>query len=248
MTLSILLAEDNPVIHGIMADLLRSEGHHVDVAGNGVEAIERINGTTIYDLFLLDLYLPRLSGLEVLKTLRTTDQYRETPVLMLSGDHADESRNECLAAGANDYLLKPLPPIALLDLVAQYDRPNGTMPNVSSPEDSTLIDDTVIQDLAIALASEKKLHRIIHNFICTTRSQIHEMQQHDIRQDRQKLRSIIHSMKGSAGMFGAERLMQQCRILEGMELPQLTADLPQLAALVDETIAKLEQLMDRHII
>jgi len=89
MSLSILLAEDNPVIHGIMADLLRSEGHHVDVAGNGVEAIERINGSTIYDLILLDLYLPCLSGLEVLKKLRSFDQYRKTPVLMLSGDHTD---------------------------------------------------------------------------------------------------------------------------------------------------------------
>ncbi len=49
-------------------------------------------------------------------------------------------------------------------------------------------------------------------------------------------------------MFGAERLMQQCRMLESMALPQMIAVLPQLATLVDETIQQLEQLMHKHII
>ncbi len=248
MTLSILLAEDNPVIHGIMADLLRSEGHHVEVARNGVEAVEKLHAATNYDLFLLDLYLPRLSGLEVLKELRKLDRYHATPVLMLSGDHSDESRQECLAAGASDYLLKPLPPVTLLDLVAQYDRAENSPPGHPTHGDAVLIDDGVIQDLAIALASEKKLQRIVHNFICTTRSQLHELQQDDVCQDQQRLRAILHSMKGAAGMFGAELLMLQCRKLEDMALPQLTAALPQLAELVEKTIQRLEQRMQQHII
>lgn len=100
----ILLAEDDRFLADGLAIELRDSGYAVDVASSGTEADEAV-GTHLYDLLILDLGLPKLDGLEVLKRLRRRGQ--TLPVLILTARDGLEDRVAGLDLGANDYITKP---------------------------------------------------------------------------------------------------------------------------------------------
>ncbi|AUN94138.1 response regulator transcription factor [Pseudazoarcus pumilus] len=100
----ILLAEDDPVISDGLARALRRGGYAVDPVVTGVEADTAL-ATQPYDLLILDLGLPRLPGIEVLKRLRMRKS--TLPVLILTAQDGVEDRVRGLDAGADDYLTKP---------------------------------------------------------------------------------------------------------------------------------------------
>jgi two-component system, OmpR family, response regulator TctD len=100
----LLLAEDNRLLSDWILRLLRKTGYVVDCVYSGPEA-EAALMTQRYDLVILDLGLPVLDGIEVLKSLRRHD--RVTPVLILTANDAVASRVRGLNAGADDYLTKP---------------------------------------------------------------------------------------------------------------------------------------------
>ncbi len=100
----ILLAEDDSVIADGLARALRRNGYAVDHVANGSEADAAV-ASQPYDLLILDLGLPKLSGIEVLKRLRARKS--AMPVLILTAQDGVEDRVRGLDAGADDYLTKP---------------------------------------------------------------------------------------------------------------------------------------------
>ena len=100
----ILLAEDDPVIADGICRALRRGGCAVDHVADGMEADAALAGQG-YDLLILDLGLPRMNGIEVLKRLRTRKSAQ--PVLILTAQDGVDDRVRGLDAGADDYLTKP---------------------------------------------------------------------------------------------------------------------------------------------
>jgi two-component system, OmpR family, response regulator len=100
----ILLAEDDPVIADGICRALRRGGYAVDHVGDGIEADAALASQT-YDLLILDLGLPRLNGIDVLKRLRCRKSAQ--PVLILTAQDGVDDRVRGLDAGADDYLTKP---------------------------------------------------------------------------------------------------------------------------------------------
>lgn len=100
----ILLAEDDPVIADGLARSLRKSGYAVDRVQDGSEADAALLGQC-FDLLILDLGLPRLPGIEVLRRLRSRKS--RLPVLILTAQDGIEDRVRGLDAGADDYLTKP---------------------------------------------------------------------------------------------------------------------------------------------
>jgi len=109
----ILIAEDDAVIAEGLTHSLRGAGYAVDWVKSGVEADSAL-GAAEYDLLILDLGLPRMSGLDVLKRLRGRDSH--LPVLVLTAQDGVEDRARGLDLGADDYLAKPF---ALVELAAR---------------------------------------------------------------------------------------------------------------------------------
>lgn len=100
----ILIAEDDAPLASFVAKAFLAEGHDCQIAGNGEDALTRVNAGE-FDLLILDLNLPVLTGAEVLSHIRTRDP--DIPILILTAtDHVTE-RVACLDAGADDYLTKP---------------------------------------------------------------------------------------------------------------------------------------------
>jgi two-component system OmpR family response regulator/two-component system response regulator TctD len=109
----ILLAEDDAVIADGLARALRKAGFAVDHVSSGADADTALLGQS-FDLVILDLGLPRMSGIDVLKRLRCRKNV--VPVLILTAQDAVEDRVRGLDAGADDYMCKPF---ALPELVAR---------------------------------------------------------------------------------------------------------------------------------
>src|SRR5579872_7499190 len=101
---SILVVDDEADIREGLELLLTSEGYSVDLAQNGTEGIHRMENRG-YDLVLLDLMLPDLSGMEVLQEVRKRD--RETPIFLITAYGSVEAAVNALKLGANDYFSKP---------------------------------------------------------------------------------------------------------------------------------------------
>jgi DNA-binding response OmpR family regulator len=107
----VLLVEDEPLLADSVAQALRREGYAVDVAGNGVDGLHQAREMA-YDAVLLDVMLPGISGLEVLRQLRADELW--VPVLMLTARDADRDIAAALDLGADDYLPKPFSLVVLV--------------------------------------------------------------------------------------------------------------------------------------
>ena len=113
----VLLAEDNPINALLARTLLQREGARVDRAGSGEEALAALAAGT-YDLVLMDVRMPGLSGVETVRELRTRGIV--TPVVALTADAFEDDRRACLAAGMNDFLVKPLTETALRAVLTRW--------------------------------------------------------------------------------------------------------------------------------
>ena len=105
--LRILLAEDNVVNQEVAAAMLRRRGHHVDVVGDGTEAVAAVEKST-YDVVLMDMQMPEMDGFEATAAIRTLPQGAGLPIIALTAHALAGERERCLEHGLNGYLAKPV--------------------------------------------------------------------------------------------------------------------------------------------
>jgi eukaryotic-like serine/threonine-protein kinase len=116
---SLLVVEDEDVIRAYLAERLREAGFQVSEAGDGAEALQLLEDG-VYDLILLDVMMPEVSGLDLLQALREEYSAADLPVIMVTGLGSSEDMVHALRLGANDYVTKPLDmPVVLARLQAQ---------------------------------------------------------------------------------------------------------------------------------
>jgi adenylate cyclase len=108
----ILVVDDDPVGRTMLTRLLEQEGHRVDSAADGRQALERLHAD-LFDVALLDVLMPELDGYEVLAHMKADEVLRHIPVLMITALDDVGSAVRCIEMGADDYLLKPFDPVVL---------------------------------------------------------------------------------------------------------------------------------------
>jgi CheY-like chemotaxis protein len=115
--IKILIAEDERDIRELIAFSLQGlGGFNVVLASNGVEAVERAIAE-IPDLILMDVRMPRMTGYDACKKLKENDSTKSIPVIFLSAKGQDQEIQQGLAAGAEEYILKPFAPDELVNQV-----------------------------------------------------------------------------------------------------------------------------------
>ena len=132
----ILIAEDEKTLNATLKKRLEEQSYSVDACLDGQEALDYLDSAE-YDVVLLDIMMPKKSGLEVLRALRKKG--RQTPVLLLTAKDSIEDRVDGLDAGADDYLVKPF---AFEELMARIRvmlrKKSGQSSNLLSVGDLTL--------------------------------------------------------------------------------------------------------------
>ena len=103
---TILVVDDSPVIQRVLSVTLRRDAHTCITASSAAEALERLEDTGV-DLVLLDLAMPDLDGLSLLRVLRADPRHESLPIVMLTASGQDQDRIDAADAGADDFLTKP---------------------------------------------------------------------------------------------------------------------------------------------
>jgi signal transduction histidine kinase/AmiR/NasT family two-component response regulator len=118
--LRILVAEDNSVNQRLVQRLLEKDGHRVSLVMNGRTAVEAVERTA-FDLILMDVQMPEMDGLEATALIRQFERAlrRRTPIVALTAGAMRSDREDCLAAGMDAYLTKPLRPEELRAAITQ---------------------------------------------------------------------------------------------------------------------------------
>ena len=119
----ILLAEDNPVNRTVATSMLAQIGIKVDIAHNGVEAVEATQCAR-YDVILMDCQMPEMDGFEATAAIRTAERASgsdaHTVIVALTANAVNGDRERCLAVGMDDYLAKPFRKEQLVGILEKY--------------------------------------------------------------------------------------------------------------------------------
>lgn len=121
----VLIVEDERHIVRFLEFVLTRKGYDVVFANEGAQALEMLESISP-DIMLLDLALPDMSGLEVLKRLRATERHAGIKVLVLTGQVFESTSGEVIKAGANAQCAKPIAPSTLLRTLELLDAPNAS--------------------------------------------------------------------------------------------------------------------------
>lgn len=108
----LLVVDDNEINRDLICRQLERQGHTVTAAENGRQALE-IMQTQAFDMVLLDIMMPKMSGYQMLQRLKSSDVHRDVPVIVISALDEMDSVVRCIQMGADDYLLKPFNPVLL---------------------------------------------------------------------------------------------------------------------------------------
>ena len=108
----VLVVDDDPVNRAMLTRFLEQDGYRVDTAADGRQALERLQSEP-FDVVLLDVLMPEMTGDEVLAQMQQDDALRHVPVIMITGLDDIESAVRCIETGAEDYLPKPFDPVVL---------------------------------------------------------------------------------------------------------------------------------------
>jgi signal transduction histidine kinase/CheY-like chemotaxis protein len=115
----VLVVDDNTISQMVTTKILEKMGYSVHTANNGKEAIEAID-VIDFDVVLMDCQMPEMDGFEATRILRQDKKNESLPIIALTANAMSSDRDECLAAGMNDYLSKPIKAPALAALMQKY--------------------------------------------------------------------------------------------------------------------------------
>ena len=117
----LLLVEDNVVNQKVVMAILRKKGYQLDVAGNGREALARLEASTeSYDAVLMDVQMPVLDGLETTRVIRRNSRWSNLPIIAMTAHAMNGDRERCIQAGMDSYLSKPIQPAHLISTIEQH--------------------------------------------------------------------------------------------------------------------------------
>ncbi len=226
--LKILVAEDNAINQKVISKILESAGHRTIIVANGEQALD-VLARESFDLVILDMQMPIVSGLEVVKIYRFTGT-RDSTVrfIVLTANATTEAMNECREAGVDAFLTKPIDPAKLLDqidrlapkekAIKQADKALALVPAAPEAGSSSghVLNDATLASLEIMGQHSTFISELIRGFLSDTERLLDDMNR-AIREKRySEFRDIAHAMKGSAGSVGAQALYDLCTVISGV--------------------------------
>jgi len=216
----VLLVEDLAPNQLIAATILRRDGHRVDIAGSGAEALARAQANP-YDLVLMDLVMPGMTGYEAARLIRALPPpANAVPIVALTATTAPEDRARCLAAGMHDVLGKPIQPAELLAAVASVGgggKPGAALlavaaasPAAAPPAEAPVLDAARVDDLRRGL-SIGTLAPLVEECLADIRQRLPLLQAALQGGEARAIEERAHALAGMAGNFGLSGLEARMR-------------------------------------
>jgi two-component system sensor histidine kinase RpfC len=210
--LHILVAEDNPVNQRVIRGLLEHAGHKTYLAHDGEEALAMLeSGDPAYNLAIIDMHMPHLSGPEVVQRWRFMEN-GHLPVIMLTADARAEAQAACEAAGADTFLTKPVNSRDLINAIARLAAPQKPPAAVEAPlrvQPAEELDETVLDELA-QLGGAAFVENLLASFEEDSERALRDIERALAALDYGQWHHQLHMLKGGASDVGANQLAQLC--------------------------------------
>jgi len=110
----VLIVDDAATVRMYHRGILQEAGYHTQEAVNGLEALEKAH-TDDFDLYLVDVNMPKMDGYSFIRRLRESSEIRQAPAMMISTEAQEQDEREAYLSGANLYMVKPVKPKQLLE-------------------------------------------------------------------------------------------------------------------------------------
>ena len=223
----ILLVEDNAINQQLATEILESVGLKVEIANNGQEAVDAVKQSA-YDIVLMDVQMPVMSGYEAAKLIRQDGRFNDLPIIATTAYAMSGARERCLNAGMNDYVSKPIDPIQLFSVLNKWIKP-GLMRtnekiqnkrkligqqdvNSSLPQKITGID--IASGLNRANGNQKLYSKLLLDFADKYATIKDEIKSAIHQGDMKTAERLAHTLKGVAGNISAAGIQAAANDLE----------------------------------
>ena len=215
----ILVAEDHSVSQLVARDLLGRRGAVVTVAATGAEAVDAV-AEGDFDIVLMDIRMPEMDGLQATRLIRAMPGREKLPIVALTANALSEEREDCLAAGMDGYLTKPLEPETLyVELCRRLHLDTGEC--ADPPAESVLVD----TGKALPGFDSARVQRWIDNspqawrvmvrgFVAEYPQAMAEISSALDSGERTRAGNLLHRLRGAGGALGADELNETARQLE----------------------------------
>jgi PAS domain S-box-containing protein len=243
LPLRILLAEDHLVNQKVALQILQRMGYRADVAGNGLEVLEALRRQA-YDVILMDMQMPEMDGLEAARQIkklygdREKDTSERPRIIAVTANAMESDRNDCIAAGMDDYISKPIRMEQLVAVLKQCKPIDQAVlnnnidsvvseavqltneakqsqafsnPVATSPREKLVVlDPNVIE----SLREIEALEEAIEAYLETAPELLEKIAAAMTNLDAEQLKPAAHSLKSISGTLGALTLFELCEQLE----------------------------------
>ncbi|WP_421875885.1 ATP-binding protein [Pacificispira sp.] len=209
MPVAVLVVEDNMINQEIARTMLEQDGHVVEIASNGREAVELLSEEgDLPDIVFMDIQMPEMDGVEATKAIRRIHDAETLPIIALSANAFSDQQAEYIGAGMNGAISKPVQIAELRNCIKRFagKRYNGDTLPMDAGEDRTtavpLVDPAVLDPL-VSVVNPEMLEDLVRKLRTSASVQLTRLQ--EVGSDPALVGAISHELKGMLGNFGLAR-------------------------------------------
>jgi signal transduction histidine kinase/CheY-like chemotaxis protein/HPt (histidine-containing phosphotransfer) domain-containing protein len=252
--LRILLAEDNAINQKVALRLLERLGYGADVVMNGRQALTRLDHAA-YDVILMDVQMPEMDGLEASRAICARWAASERPrIIAMTAEAMQGDRDKCLAAGMDDYIVKPVTLDHLAAALAKCWPLAAAAAAAAAPQvekkrvaAGTALDRDMLDQLREDLGGTAALREVIRSFLDQTPSVLSALRDAAARADVPSIRRAAHMIKGTSSILGARELSEQCAEIERVGQTGCIADAGSRVIAVEASYRTIEAALKAEI-
>jgi PAS domain S-box-containing protein len=254
----VLLVEDNKVNQMVAQEILTQFGAEVTTVGNGQAGVDAALGAVSYDMVFMDIQMPGMNGYDATAAIRRVKGESALPIIAMTAHAFTEERDQCLSAGMNDHIAKPLDPDLLYSVLLKWLSPEkiggSSSPQINFDHDASvgLFPETLpgINVAAVlnrcggngTLACE-----IITGFREQNLYAGKELRSAIASGNREQMKALVHAIKGISGNIGADTLFAtMCKLENGLNNGDV--NLPTLLDEMDQNLTEVfgaAELLDK---
>jgi len=204
----ILLAEDNDINQQLIRYFIEKMGCNVTVVNNGKDAVNKAMNND-FDLIFMDMQMPIMNGLDAIKTLRKHNYSK--PIVVLTANATSQDEKQCLSAGSNDFITKPIDQNKLYRITAKFlansksahsPLTNSPLTNSPSSKSATSKPANAIRKFGTSIADKPIFIKLVQQFVDDLPEQITRTKQFANANRWPDVKKITHQLKGMGGGLG----------------------------------------------
>lgn len=211
-TKKVLVVDDNLINREVAREILKKSGCKVELAESGEKAIELVQKNS-FDIILMDIQMPGMDGIKTTKEIRSLGLIKMPKIIAMTAYAMKEDKDRFLKLGMDDYLAKPIRATALIDKVLDHSSNKNESHEEELRVSFSVINIEVVKQLK-KYGGEEILDSVYDDFEEETSIQLKECSSYIANKDWDGLKKVMHTLKGTAGTLGIDKVAQTAKELE----------------------------------